>query len=374
MPVYCAGNCITCGKCAALPILGSYAETHSFEPREGFAVAIDAGTTTVVMALLDLMTGRMTARHSFLNPQRVFGPDVISRISASNDEGAEELRRLICGGIEDGMEALLKAGGLREAGDIVIAGNTAMIYMLLGMPCVSLGVSPFKPAYGLEERYELFGAAALIVPWFAAFVGGDVTAGLLHVLPEGKRRFMLIDLGTNGEMALYDRGKLTVCSAAAGPAFERGSGGASGTIRDLACLVRSGLVDETGLLSGSAESPLSQEEIRELQLAKSAVRSGIEILLINSGLTTGDLDAVYLAGGIGQAVDVSDAAVIGLLPPEAAGKTRAMGNASLGGAARLLLDPVPAKKDMKALLSRAEEINLASHPRFNELFVEFMGF
>jgi len=202
-------------------------------------------------------------------------------------------------------------------------------------------------------------------------VGGDVMAGLLHVLREGKRRFLLIDLGTNGEMALADGYKLIVTSTAAGPAFESGRGGASGVIHTLAELVRGGIVDETGLLEGNAA--LTQKQIRDLQLAKSAVRSGLEILLAAAGLAYGDLDAVYLAGGIGQTMDVRDAVDIGLLPDALREKARAVGNASLGGAALLLRAPQAAAADM-ARLQTAEEINLAEHPMFNDCFMEYMGF
>jgi uncharacterized 2Fe-2S/4Fe-4S cluster protein (DUF4445 family) len=211
------------------------------------------------------------------------------------------------------------------------------------------------------------------MPWLSAFVGGDITAGLLHVLQYGKERFLLIDLGTNGEMVLYNSGILTVTSAAAGPAFEGGHGNASGVIHELARLVRTGAVDETGLLNG--ESVFTQKDVRDLQLAKSAVRSGLDILLGGAaGLTYDGLDAVYLAGGIGQAMDVNDAADIGLIPRELCGKTIAVGNSSLGGAARLLLSPSQTADVLRDLLKGCNEVNLAAHPRFGELFIQNMSF
>jgi uncharacterized 2Fe-2S/4Fe-4S cluster protein (DUF4445 family) len=364
---------MTCGKCAAGHVLTRFdTGGHVLEPRDGYGVAVDIGTTTVVMALLSLSTGAVAARHSFINPQRAFGPDVISRIDAANRGHLEELRRLITDSIASGLETLLASRGLSRAEEMTAAGNTVMSYLLLGLPCGSLGAAPFKPAYALEDRYNLFGLPVTVVPWLSAFVGGDIAAGMLHVLPEGARRFMLTDLGTNGETALFDGGNLTVTSAAAGPVFEGGPGGASGVIRELARLVRDGVIDETGLLTG--EAPFSQAEIRRLQLAKSAVRSGMEILLETRGLTYEELDTVYLAGGIGQAMDAGDAAAIGLIPAPLAAKARAAGNAALGGAARLLLAPKAAGKDLKALLTAVEEINLASHPRFGGKFMDYMTF
>ncbi|MCL2004509.1 MAG: ASKHA domain-containing protein [Oscillospiraceae bacterium] len=368
----CIGNCLLCGKCGGFAILDSFRAGAETEPREGYGIAVDIGTTSVVLALVDLSSGETPARHSFFNPQRECGPDVISRIHAANNGALEELRRLVTERVASGIDALLASRGAGRPVEIAVAGNTVMTHLLLGLPCESLGVVPFRPVCRLEERYDLWGSGASLFPWLAGFVGGDILAGLLYVPKQD--RFLLIDLGTNGEMALYDNGRLTVAATAAGPAFEGGSraGPASGVISELARLVRAGVVDETGRLSG--ESVFTQAEIRALQLAKSAVRSGLEILLESAGLEYASLDAIYLAGGIGQAMDVEHAVTIGLLPPEAAGKVRAVGNASLGGAARRLLAPERTRRDMDALLSAVTEINLAEHPRFQDLFVENMLF
>ncbi|MDR1130993.1 MAG: ASKHA domain-containing protein [Oscillospiraceae bacterium] len=383
----CIGDCLACGKCESFSILDSFISSEiSVEPRSGFGVAADIGTTSVVLALFDLASGKRLARHSFMNPQRRFGPDVISRIDAANRGHLKDLRRLITESVAAGIETLLTSAGVRPAqiADVTAAGNTTMTYLLLGLPCESLGVLPFKPAFELAEAYDFSGVFGLgdircplhVVPWLSAFVGGDIVAGLLH-MPEAKQsRFLLVDLGTNGEMALYDKGKLTVTSTAAGPAFEGSAhgGGASAVLDDLAALVRAEYVDETGLLTSGAPELFSQKEIRDLQLAKSAVRAGLEILLDSAGLDCDAIDAVYLAGGIGQAMDVNSAVTVGLLPAGLGGKSRAVGNASLGGAARLLLAPVRTAADMEKLLAAAREINLAKHPRFNELFMEHMYF
>ena len=392
----CTGNCITCGRCAAAPILDGFREGgREIAARSGYGLAIDIGTTTVVLALIDLSAGKTVARHSFINPQRAFGPDVISRIDAANKGRLSELSEMITGSISQGIAALLSAGGIspKDIAGICIAGNTLMVHLLLGLPCKSLGVAPFEIEHTLAGRYssaDLFPGAGVccdvrIVPWMAAYVGGDITAGLLHVLPEGARRFVLMDLGTNGEMALCCDGRLTVTATAAGPAFEQpvmapgaGSGaglsfeGASGVISALAAMIREEVLSETGRLE--KEGPLTQKQVRELQLAKSAIRSGLEILLETNGLGYADLDAIYLAGGIGQAMDVGDAVTVGIIPPALEAKARPAGNAALGGAAAILLSPAGTGADMEKLLPGAQEINLAAHPRFNDYFMEHMLF
>ena len=408
MSVKCAGNCIICGKCGNFKILDSFKLRISREERSGFGIAVDIGTTTVVTALVDLSSGKIEARHSFLNPQRKYGPDVITRIHAANEGHLTEMRTMITEEISRGIDTLTKGFLKRKIEEIVITGNTTMIYLLLGFPCESLGTVPFKPEYPLAPRYiysDVFPrqmqekqqkyfksisfnpeTPVIFIPLFAAFVGSDITAGLLYVMTQQKNRFMLIDLGTNGEMALYNEGKLIVTSTAAGPAFE-GSvcaasetvAGASAVIENLANLLRSDKIDETGLLAETADENgdvcfFSQKQIRDLQLAKSAVRSGIEILLDASGLDYNNIDALYLAGGIGQAMNVNDAAEIGLIPSGLSGKTISAGNSSLGGAVRLLLSPCGAAEDTRKLLSGFREINLAAYPGFNDMFTDNMFF
>ena len=369
MNKHCSGNCITCGKCNTFPILDNFRTAdEAYEPRDGLGVAIDIGTTTVVLTLLDLAGGTALKRHSFLNPQRKYGPDVISRISAAaNGAVKDDMRHMINAAIKDGIAALTKETLI----DGALAANTLMTHLLLGYDCESLGVSPFKSNHQPPAFHEISGQTIRIVPWLSGFVGGDILAGLLFV--PGVMRFLLIDLGTNGEIALYDHGRLLITSTAAGPAFEGAMhGGASAVISQLAGLVRDNTIDETGYIEN--EDVFTREQVRSLQLAKSAVRSGIDILLSEAGLRMSMLDAVYLAGGIGQAMDIDDAAAIGLLPRELINKVSAVGNASLGGAAMMLLAPQQTAAHMQALMSNVREVNLAAHRQFSHLFMENMFF
>ncbi|MCL2719710.1 MAG: ASKHA domain-containing protein [Treponema sp.] len=353
----CTKNCIVCGKCSSFPILTEFNDklndSINFQQRDGYGIAIDIGTTTVVLALLDLSNGKILNRRNFLNPQRKFGSDVISRIKAANEGHLDELRSLIKESLLKCLNELLEFQKIQsnQIIDISIAGNTTMIYLLLGFPCESLGAAPFKPSFNLALQYNFndifltqdFTCPVQIIPWFAAFVGGDIMAGLLHVIPQEKNRFLLIDLGTNGELVLYNNGKLTVTSTAAGSAFEN--------------------------INGNA-----YENTSDLQLAKSAIRSGLEILLETNNLVYKDIDAVYLAGGIGQVMDINYAVTIGLIPLELKNICSAIGNASLGGAVCTLLSPNLSNIKIKNLLSDFTEINLAFHPNFNEYFTEYLSF
>ena len=386
----CPGNCLACGKCTNQNILDSYASLkRGFAAREGYGIAVDIGTTTVVLVLVDLTIGKVILRHSFLNPQRLFGPDVISRIDAANNGKLNELCHAIRKGISSETSKLLGAAGIQSkyVVDISISCNTVMTYLLLGLPVQSLGVIPFKPAFNLEPPYRsscLLDGCGIdceikIIPWMGAFVGGDITAGLVYLLPERKSRFMLIDLGTNGELALFNRGELIVTATAAGPAFEQpvmdsktAFHGASDVIRSLAYMIRSGELSEVGKLTH--ENVFTQKQVSDIQLAKSAIRSGIDILLSDMNLKTDELEAVYLAGGIGQALNVDDAITIGLIPEELKTVAFPVGNTSLAGAVEFLIMPDSAQSDSKALLTAAKEVNLAAHPRFYDCFSEYILF
>jgi uncharacterized 2Fe-2S/4Fe-4S cluster protein (DUF4445 family) len=393
-------------------------------------VAVDIGTTTVVLQLIDADGGKIAGTRSFLNGQRQYGEDVITRIQYSIEEGIEPLNQAIRSGLSSALEALCADANLKvkDLEFICIAGNTTMIYLLLGHPCNSLGVYPFEPEFSIKEKYtykETFGidleCPIYILPWISAYVGGDITAGYLACCAGPDETALLIDMGTNGEMLLWSGDKAWCCSTAAGPAFEGGgiefgTGSIPGAISKLdregekfiyetignaspvgicgsgvldaaACLLKGGFVDETGrmedpyfddgvvLAKGESgkEILFTQKDVRELQLAKSAVRAGVEILLSVAGLTISQLDAVYLAGGFGQKLRLESAVTAGLLPAEMSEKTGTSGNSSLGGCVKVCCD-MNLLKDVEALTKRAKEIHLNEHPDFQNLFMDYMSF
>ncbi|MDR0596493.1 MAG: ASKHA domain-containing protein [Clostridiales Family XIII bacterium] len=440
------------------------------------AIAIDIGTTTVVAKLIGLPSGEDVWAVAELNEQRVYGADVISRINASMDDSSL-LSGVIVNQLDRMVSKLLAESGTDAArvARVVVAGNTTMCYLLLGLPCRSLGLAPFEPAFQFNEAYtynEVFRADTLqapvhILPFISAFIGGDITAGLLTLDGKGGEQhvteapsaviagadpqstpspaieaeenandlgsYILVDMGTNGEIAYHSNNGLLCTSTAAGPAFEGGNiscgsgsvegaisrlelangankkfryetigGGAahsicgSGILDAMACFADAGIVKPTGALN--KKSPLvtedgvpiaegvtiTQKDVREFQLAKSAIRAGIETLISESGGIIPD--RLYLAGGFGQHLDPESAFRIGLIPEALRGKVIPIGNSSLAGAAlAALTKPAAANaaspqtsedylKTAGAIASRGREINLATHPTFNKLFMEHMMF
>lgn len=392
--------------------------------KEGYAIAIDLGTTTLAFVLIDLR-GDILKKYTAINPQRAYGADVISRIKASNEGKGHILKFLIGNELILGIKTLAAEYkiDLTDIKRIAISGNTAMIHLLMGYPCEGLGVYPFTPyKKGFIYSYsdELFDISeripVVILPSISGFVGGDISAGLLACgFDKTENPCLFIDLGTNGEMALGNRGRILVTSAPAGPAFEGGNiscgvggiGGAichvsslknklkfetidglppiglcgTGVIELTACLLNEGIIDRTGLLSDKYFDKgfyidgirFLQADIRNVQLAKAAIRAGIEILLKNYGISYDRLDRVYVAGGFGYYLDISKAVDIGLLPPAVKDKAEAAGNTALSGAVLASVDSRTENR-LERILSVANEIYLSDDREFNDLFVRYMSF
>lgn len=379
-----------------------------------YVIAADLGTTTIAMQLCDALTGRAVDTYCEMNPQRSYGADVLSRIQASCAGHSEAMQKMAWGVLERGMAQFGRklAGMTYEMTDVTecarkivrmcIAGNTAMEHLLLGYDVSSLGVSPFTPVeIGLQEIVrEGFPMPVCLAPGISAFVGGDIVAGLyaLDMLggcrtdkreekPEGVR--LLIDLGTNGEMAITDGRRMIVTATAAGPAFEGGAGAriiGTDMIAITAAMLEQGIIDETGLLAEAyfetgvtvpwkdTSVYMRNQDIRNLQLAKAAVRAGVELLWEAMGRPA--VERVYLAGGFGYYLDVEAAFRIGLLPERLRGRVQAVGNASLAGACRLGCDLCQKRVDRKALgerLAAAESMNLAKQENFEKLYIKYMG-
>ena len=407
--------------------------TYDGRPQD-FGIAVDIGTTTLAFSLIEMQSGNIVDSNTRVNSQRKFGADVISRIQASNDGKKAELMNCIkqdlLGGVEQFVKQNLSQG--QRVRKIVIAGNTVMLHLLRGYSCEGFCRYPFEPEMlDLEElEFEsVFGKSLLqiqqaevtLLPGISAFVGADITAGLLscNILEKG-RTSLFLDLGTNGEMALCAGGRIAVASAAAGPVFEGGTilwgtgsiAGAiskvricqnhceiqtigkkppigicgTGVIEAAAELFLAGLMDKTGKLTEPFFSdgyPLAQtdfgewiiftqKDIRELQMAKAAIRSGIEILLLHMGIRYEEIDNVYLAGGFGYFLDAAKAAAIGLLPKKWLSKTKAVGNTSLKGALSYLVNQD--KKSLQKIMECAEEISLANDEYFGEFYYNNIDF
>lgn len=393
-------------------------------------LALDVGTTGMAGALLDLTTGEELAAAALPNPQAIHGADVMSRLSHAlqGEAQREELGALVRSAAAQMLERLLRRAGAARS-DVVAAtlvGNTAMHHLFLGLPVDDLALAPYRPARqggGLMNLPDFPPLYAL--PIIAGFVGADAVAAALAVgLDGGEGTRLLIDIGTNGEVLLRHRGRLYACSAPAGPAFEggeisqgmRAAPGAieavefrdgdlavrviqgaeargicgSGLLDAAAALLEAGLLDPMGRLR--AEGPaahrvadggraaelapgirLTQKDLRALQLAKGAVRAGVDLLLREAGIGPGDLDEVLLAGAFGNYLRRESAVATGLLPPVDPERIRPVGNAAAAGAKMALLSR-GALERAETLARSATFVELATHPEFEEVFMEALNF
>ena len=273
----------------------------------------------------------------------------------------------------------------------------------------------------IKERSNRIKAKVTVLPGISAFVGGDIASGLgLCGFEHNERICLFLDLGTNGELAIGNRDRLLVTSTAAGPAFEGGNisigiGSVPGAIHKLSLkegkldlktigdqepmglcgtgvielcslLLENGIMDATGLLqedyfdkgypvhqSEHRQLRFLQRDIRELQLAKAAIRAGIELLIRSYGCRYEDIDKVYLAGGFGYVLPIEKAVQIGLLPKELKERVVAIGNSSLAGAIQYAINPDFSVSLDKVILM-AEEIHIANQEDFQELYIKHMNF
>ncbi len=417
-----------------------------------FGLAIDVGTTSVVTSLIELESGEQLASIASLNPQAVFGGDLMSRIAFAqfNPTNLRKLHTRIVGLLNQHVAEVCRASGVlpKWIYKVVVVGNTCMHHLLLGIDPSHVGLAPYAPvmrhalvvpARRLSLRIAPE-ARVCLLPLVAGFVGADAVAVALATrLADSPALRVAVDIGTNGEVLLGSRDRILACSAPAGPALEgaqirhgmRGAQGAidrvtvdddvrvhtigetpalgicgSGLIDLLAGLLDAGVVDGTGLIdvegrdrlppalrervgrrgeervfvvvrAGEAgargEIVLTQDDVRQVQLAKGAIASGIAMLLHVAAVPLPDLEELLLAGGFGNYVSIASATRIGLIPALPAGRVRYVGNAaSLGAQLALLSEAERARAEVIA--ARIEHVSLAAHPDFETLFVDAMNF
>ncbi len=415
----------------------------SFIPK---GVAIDLGTTTVVVTLLSLKTGEELATVSRLNPQIRYGHDIMTRIHhGSTEEGLEELKEAVRKGLDQLIEQACKdtKSNSLEILDIAIGGNTTMLQLVAGISPYPLGRVPFTVDLEGGRSYPVadFGfqvnpaARVYIPPVLHAFIGTDISAGLImnKSFFDNAKAVHYIDVGTNGEQALNIKGRRLFCSTAAGPAFEgmgiscgmRAAIGAievvktdgydlemitigdtpikgvcgSGLLDLIAALLRLGIIDYSGRLQPSEkltgiapsvasrletidDQPafrlnqdiyLTQKDIRQLQLAKGAVRAAIELILEEAESSPSDLDEFIIAGGFGASLDPESLEIIGLIPPGLKNKIKFAGNASRSGCARLLTG-VEERRFLESGLVNVEHLSIEQDPDFMDKFATSMEF
>jgi len=394
--------------------------------REMFGLAVDLGTTTLAAELVDLRTGKVVDRATAVNAQNSYGADVVSRITFAF-ENPDNLRRLRTAAVQlinDLVGTMCRRSGVprHRIYEAVVAGNAAMNHILCGVAVDSLALAPFHavfstlpPLAASELGFALHPQARVYIsPNIKSFVGGDITAGVVaseFAAEPGNALF--IDLGTNGEIVLKKNSEFVTTSTAAGPAFEglniscgmlavpgaiyraewdngfkcrtvddlppQGVCG-TGLIDILAGAVAKGLLGRDGRILGPEKRirltdrlALTQQDVRDIQLAVAAIRSGVRLMLREFRLTVADLDRVVVAGAFGSSLDVANAVALGLLPDVPAGKIAFIGNASLAGA-RLLLVSRPARAVAEALAAKISHVSLATRPDFQDEFVKALGF
>lgn len=361
-----------------------------------FGLAIDIGTTTVQAQFVNLDTRESLETISVLNAQKKLGADVISRIAAARDGKSQELFSIINNQVQDTMRQFLNKHNLKEIEQCTISGNTTMLHLFCAEDPSAMGEFPYAPVF-LQERHfkgmELSLPARNInlLPGISAFVGADIVSGLSFIdIANKKEDVLFIDLGTNGEMAIWKsrEKRLLCCAAAAGPCFEKSDSiYGSDLIDAIAEMKALGAIDETGALSDvylqsgfpKAGIVVTQKDVRDFQLAKSAIFSGISVLCKTTNIKFENLGKVYIAGGLGNFLNLKNAAAVGLLPnefaPNSSSKVKidVCGNTSLKGAVKSFSDSAFLPRCRK-IAAKGVAIDLALDREFAETFTENMFF
>lgn len=425
-------------KHAKIAETGQCHNQYSTDALEEAVAACDIGTTTVVCHLIDGISGNIIATESASNAQKNYGADVVSRIERAGAGELQKLHEVIAGQIETMLEKMCeKSQKKKKIQRLAVAGNTVMCHLFAGLSPEAIGVAPFMPEelFGKEYTGSSVGIDCCeivnILPCVAGYVGSDITADVLAAVPEDEGQWLLLDIGTNGEMLLGNAKEGYVCCAtAAGPAFEgaeitMGMPAADGAIASvtyknhrlsvgtigekeavgicgsglldaLAVFLESGLMDESGMLMDEEEVPeecrhyigryegqacvwltekvcVTQEDVRNLQLAKAAIAAGIEILLKEKAFEYKDVTGVLLAGGFGSFLNKESAAKIGLIPKELLPVTEAVGNAAGEGAVFAAISN-DARNHLLEIRSEMHYLELSMHPAFSDLYMECISF
>jgi uncharacterized 2Fe-2S/4Fe-4S cluster protein (DUF4445 family) len=398
-----------------------------------YGLAVDIGTTKLATYLVKLESGATVARHGAMNPQIAYGEDVVSRIAYTSREpgGAKKLQGVLVDTLNQSLAILCAEAQIDQEAvlDAVLVGNTAMHHLVAGLPVEQLGRAPFAPAttdpltlpaahlgLGLGP-----GAQVYLPPVIAGYVGADHLAMLLATrISTYHGNVIALDIGTNTEIALLAGGRIASCSCASGPAFEgahikegmRAAPGAverirwndgkfqwqtiddrpavglcgSGILDAVAALLDGGFVKATGQMTAGNEISLvpeaetglgrdlrvTRKDVHEIQLAKSAIRAGTEVLLANAGLKASDLDNFIVAGAFGTYLDLRSATRVGMFPLLPMEKYRQVGNAAGVGAKQMLIS-LAKRAEAEALAESLGYVELATDRRFMELFMKHLS-
>ncbi len=416
-------------------------DIHAGDARESvYGLALDIGTSKIVGSAYSLGSGVQIATHGIENPQLRFGEDIMSRLSyarVSNDT-AKELQSAVIEGVNTILKALSSAGvQISRIYEVIIVGNTVMTSLFLGVDTTHLSYGPFVPPFRgpIEATAYQLGldlpaqSVIHVLPNIAGYVGADAIADILATrLHKENAPCLLIDIGTNSEVILGNKNRISATSCAAGPAFEgaqiehgmKAVSGAierirldsttmqfklttidnadpigicgSGVVDAIAQLAQSELLSSKGRFTKQAQpyittegktkfitlyqgdskkrlSPitLSEQDISQLLLAKGAIQTGYTLLLQHQQIAPEELGHVYIAGAFGTYLNSANAQRLGLIPPLPLEQVSFIGNAALSGA-RLALLSVPQRRQATRLVKTIEFVDLARHPDFSTTY------
>ncbi|MCL2142780.1 MAG: ASKHA domain-containing protein [Methanomassiliicoccaceae archaeon] len=391
--------------------------------RNNYGLAVDIGTTTVAVALVDMSNGIDLYAASGYNRQGVRGDDVLSRIEYAGEGGTDELRGLVIGTINDLADSFEgNAFTKDDINAVYISGNTTMVHLFLGIDPSPIRRPPYEAVVkeseitGKESGLRVNGNAKVIcMPCPAAYVGGDVMSDIINAeMDRDEELSLLIDVGTNGEVALGNKDMMLVCSSSAGPAFEGGKmtsgmmarpgaidsfmingkgdfeytviGGTcpkgicgSGLIDIIAQLFLNGLIDKKGKFTDKASASggevrtieitegvvISEDDIHNAIMTKAAIYAASASLTRGLGININDVKKIYIAGGFGNFINTESAIAIGLLPDVPRERFVYLGNASLAGAKQALLSS-PVRERIKDVFLRTTYADLSSDPLFSD--------
>lgn len=382
---------------------------ESGENTENCCFCLDIGTTTLALALISLDKEEIIKVKTATNPQRAFGGDVLTRIEYCNNNDVSELQTCLINKINEMIDDI----GVSTANTMYVSGNATMLHIFFGVDPSSIGVAPYTPVF-LESKKTNANEIGIknikkviSLPCISAFVGADLVAGVNYVgLPEDNRYNLLVDLGTNAEIVLYNKNELYCTSAAAGPCFEganitcgmSATDGAiysysiegsfktignnppkgicgTGLIDIIAVLLQKDIIDETGYMDCeeyfiASNIKITQKDIRQFQLAKSAVYSGLTAILREKEVSFKAIENLFISGGFSAKINIENAVKTGLLPRELKNKIIVLNNSSLLGTVKYATE----QNDLSVYLKNAEYIDLSTNPLFSDLYIENMEF